>query len=275
MNSENGASFVRRMAALEKRAGGRLGAAAVSQAGKTRLLYRGGERFALCSTFKALLAAATLARVDAGKESLRLPLPFKESDLLEYAPIVRKSAENGKWHMTPAELNAASVQYSDNTAANILLRTLGGPAGLTRYLRSLGDTITRLDRNEPSLNTNLPGDPRDTTTPLAMARTLQKLIWGDALSPASRQQLNLWLLGNTTGDRKIRAGLPAGWLVGDKTGSGENGAANDVAVIYPRGIEPFILTVYYTGSSGTGAERDRVIAETARLAAERLRQLRG
>ncbi len=180
-------------------------------------------------------------------------------------PITRKELANGQ--MTIAALNAASIQYSDNTAANLLLDTVGGPKALTQYLRSIGDQTTRLDRNEPTLNANVAGDERDTSTPQAMAATLRKLLVGNHLSSASKQQLNAWLLGNTTGDAKLRAGFNPFWMVGDKTGSGSNGASNDVAIVYPRGQAPFIIAVFYTGSSLSGDEKSAVIAEVGKIAA--------
>lgn len=265
--------FTASIAALETRSGGRLGVSVVSTNGATLLSYRTDERFAMCSTFKALLAAAVLARVDAGQESLDRAIPYAASDLLDYAPITRAHLEHGP--MTVSELTAAAVQHSDNTAANLLLATLGGPAGLTRYLRSIGDTVTRLDRNEPSLNSNVAGDPRDTSTPRAMSATLRLLLIGDRLSPASTQQLERWMIGNTTGDAKLRAGFDPHWIVGDKTGSGANGASNDVAIVRPRGrgasaISPFIISVFYTGSESSAEAKNAVIAEVARITGDLL-----
>ena len=222
----------------------------------------------MCSTFKALLGAFVLSRVDAKQESLDRQISFTSSDILDYAPIAK--IQLGIGHMTVRELNAASIQYSDNTAANLLLDTVGGPEALTKYLRSIGDNTTRLDRNEPSLNTNLPGDPRDTSTPAAMASTLQKLLIGKLLSVSSREQLKVWMIGNTTGDSKLRAGFDDLWVVGDKTGSGANGASNDVAIVFPKGHRPFIITVFYTGSSATTDEKNAVIAEVARITSETL-----
>ena len=255
--------FTTKVAALESKHGGRLGVAVLSDNGMSLFSYRANERFAMCSTFKALLAAAVLARVDAKQESLERPISYSASDLLEYAPITKEHLNDG--HMTVAELSAATIQYSDNTAANLLLDTLGGPKALTAYLRSIGDSTTRLDRNEPSLNANLPNDPRDTSTPDAMAATLQKVLIGDRLSPASREQLKLWMFGNTTGDSKLRAGFDKFWLIGDKTGSGANGASNDVAIVFPRRLAPFVISVFYTGSGESGDEKNAVIAGVARI----------
>ena len=252
-----------KLAALESKHGGRLGVAVISLAGAPVVAYRQNERFAMCSTFKALLGAFVLHRVDAGQESLDRAIPYTSADILEHAPITKEELAKGQ--MTIAQLNAASIQYSDNTAANLLLDAVGGPKALTAYLRSIGDKTTRLDRNEPSLNANLAGDERDTSTPQAMAATLKTLLVDEHLSPASREQLKAWMLGNTTGNAKLRAGFDPFWMVGDKTGAGANGASNDVAIVYPRGRAPFIIAVFYTGSSKSGDEKNAVIAEVARI----------
>ncbi len=258
--------FVTRVSALEKQHGGRLGVAVVLLNGKTLLAMRENERFAMCSTFKALLGAAILARVDAQRESLGRAISYKESDLLEYAPITKENLSVGS--MTIAELNEASIQYSDNTAANLLLDSIGGPAALTDFLRSLGDKTTRLDRNEPTLNTNLKDDERDTSTPAAMARSLQKIVNEEVLSLTSKEQFKAWLFGNTTGANRLKAGFDKNWLIGDKTGTGPNGATNDVAIVYPRGLPPLTIAVFYTDSSATSEIRNAVIADTARIASD-------
>jgi len=222
------------------------------------------ERFAMCSTFKLLLAAAVLARVDSGKESLDRWVPYGKTDLLSYAPITRQHASKGG--MSVGNLCAAAIQYSDNTAANLLLPSVGGPGGITHWLRSLGDGTTRLDRIEPDLNTNIPDDPRDTTSPAAMVATMKKLLSGGALSLASRKQLAHWLIGNTTGKARLRAGLDHACVVGDKTGTGERGAANDVAVVWPRiGDAPSFVAVFVSSPEATPAERDAEIAEVGHI----------
>lgn len=179
-----------------------------------------------------------------------------------YSPITEKHVGAG---MTVAELCAATLQYSDNTAGNLLLEQVGGPAGLTAFARQLGDPTFRLDRNEPTLNTALPNDPRDTTTPLAMGVTLQRLLLGDALAPAGREQLQAWLKGNTTGDARIRAGVPKGWIVGDKTGSGDYGVANDVGIVWPQGRAPWILVVFSRGPQQSSPWNHEPIAAATRL----------
>jgi beta-lactamase class A len=217
----------------------------------------------MCSTFKLALAGAVLARVDAGKESLERTVAYTSTDLLSYAPITRERAKEGS--MTVGALCAAAVEVSDNTAANLLLRTLGGPAEFTRYLRSLGDEVTRLDRDEPTLNTNEPGDARDTTTPDAMLATMNALLLGGALSPASRLQLQAWLVASTTGAARLRAGVPPSWRVGDKTGTGANGATNDLAILWPPGRSPILIAAYSTGAKGSDDERNALLAEVARI----------
>jgi beta-lactamase class A len=258
--------FESRISTLEDKNGGRLGVAVVSSTGRQLLATRENEQFAMCSTFKALLGAAVLARVDARRESLDRAIGYKASDLLEYAPITKEHLGAGS--MSIAELNQASIQYSDNTAANLLLEVIGGPAALTHFLRSLGDNTTRLDRNEPSLNTNLAGDERDTSTPFAMAETLQKLMLGETLTLTSKEQLKVWMFGNTTGDARLKSGFDKNWLIGDKTGTCQNGANNDVAIVFPRGLPPFTIAVFYSGSQAESEVKNAVIAEVARIAAD-------
>lgn len=231
-------------ARLEARGGGRLGVAVLNTGTGQRAGYRAGERFPMCSTFKALACATVLARVDAGQEDLERRVRYSDADLLSYAPITKDHA--GDVGMTVGELCAAAVTMSDNTAANLILASLGGPSAVTAFARSLGDPVTRLDRIEGGLNEATPGDPRDTTTPDAMALNLRVLATGDALSKRSRDQFVTWLVGCQTGDAKLRAGVPATWRVGDKTGSGGHGTTNDVAVMWPPGRAPVIVCVYIT-----------------------------
>ncbi|QJP12805.1 class A beta-lactamase [Starkeya sp. ORNL1] len=249
---------------LEKKTGGRLGVTIIDTADGTRAGYRADERFPMCSTFKALAAAAVLARVDAGKEQLDRIIRYAKSDLVTYSPTTEKHVADG---MTLAALCEATITLSDNTAGNLLLANIGGPKGLTAYVRTLGDTMTRLDRNEPTLNEAKPGDPRDTTTPAAMAATLQRLVLGDSLSPASRQQLADWLVATKTGDERLRAGVPTGWRVGDKTGTGANNTANDIGVLWPPNRAPIVVTAYLTGARAAMPVRNAAIAEVGRLAA--------
>jgi len=243
-----------RIAAIEAEAGGRLGVAVLDTASGAKLLHRADERFPMCSTFKLLAAAAALKRVDEGKERLDRGIPYGASDLLEYAPVARQHVADGE--MTLGELCAAALNWSDNTAANLILAAIGGPEGFTAFVRSLGDETTRLDRNEPTLNEAAPGDPRDTTTPIAMAEDLRTLLLGEALSEASRRQLETWLVADKVGDKRLRAGLPASWRIGDKTGSGDHGTANTVGIIRPPGRAPLIAAVYLTESAKPAEARN-------------------
>jgi beta-lactamase class A len=256
-------------ALLEQRVGGRLGVAALDTASGARLGHRAGERFPMCSTFKMLAVGAVLGRVDRGQEHLDRFIAYGEADLLEYAPVTRAHVQDGGLPL--GELCQAAVELSDNTAANLILSQLGGPAAVTAFARSLGDNVTRLDRNEPTLNTDIPGDPRDTTAPLAMLADLRALSLGGVLSPASRERLNGWLSDCKTGLTKLRAGFPAGWRVGDKTGNGVNGTSNDVAVAWAPG-GPILVACYLTGATQAF---DTVHAEAARIVVERFRGAHG
>ncbi len=258
------AALRRGLADLERQAGGRLGLALLDPATGRRFTYRGDERFPLCSTFKLALAAAVLRKSQDEPGLLAQPVAYGPDDLLAWAPATRKALEQGQ-AMTVEELCAAAIEYSDNTAANLLLDRLGGPAALTAYVRSLGDKTFRLDRREPDLNTAVPGDSRDTTTPEAMARTVERLVLGDGLPRAQQETLAAWLKGNTTGDASIRAGVPPGWTVGDKTGSGDCGTTNDVAVLWPPQGGPMVLAVYFTQPRKDAPPRKDVLAAATRL----------
>jgi beta-lactamase class A len=250
------------MRRIEAATAGRLGVAVLDTQSGAAHAYRGDEAFAMCSTFKCLLAAQVLARVDRGEEQLTRPIAVQAADLVPYAPVTQPRV--GGAPLTVAELCDAAVTLSDNVAANLLLKASGGPPALTAWLRTLGDGASRLDRFEPELNTAEPGDPRDTTTPRAMLGTLQKIVLGDALSPPSRMLLTQWLVGNRTGDKKLRAGLPAGWRAGDKTGAGSRGSNHDVAVLWPSGRAPVLVTAYLTETSADQAGRDKALADVAR-----------
>jgi len=254
-----------RLAALESRSGGRLGVMALDTGTGRRLGHRSEERFPLCSTFKVLLAGAVLARVEQGRERLDRPIAYTKADLLEYAPVTTARAAEGR--MTVEALCAAAVEASDNTAANLLLQALGGPAELTAFARNLGDAVTRLDRTEPALNTALPDDPRDTTTPTAMVEAMKAMLLGGGLEPASCQRLEGWMRGCTTGGDRLRAGLPATWTVGDKTGTGDRGTVNDVAILRPPGRAPVLVAAYYTDSRASLRDRNAVLGEVGRIVA--------
>ena len=256
---------------LERRHGGRLGVAILDLATGVRMEHRANERFPMCSTFKFLAAAFVLARVDRGEERLDRRITFTKADLVTRAGRVAWSPVTetrvGGDGMTIDEVCEAAIALSDNTAANLLLASFGGPAALTTYVRSLGDTITRLDRIEPDLNEATHGDPRDTTTPVAMLENMHQLVLGDALSGSSREHLAAWLVATKTGDKRLRAGFPKGWRIGDKTGTSMNGVANDIAVVWPPNRGPLIVTVYFAEAQGSDEQRDAVIAEVGRTAA--------
>uniref|UniRef100_UPI0028B089C2 class A beta-lactamase n=1 Tax=Diaphorobacter nitroreducens TaxID=164759 RepID=UPI0028B089C2 len=249
---------------VEQRVGGRLGVAVLDTGSDALATYRGDERFALCSTFKLLLAGQVLQRADQGLERLDARVRYGRHDLVEYSP--RTEPHAGGAGMTVAELCEATMVLSDNSAANLLLRRQGGHAGLTAWLRTLGDAHTRLDRIEPALNDVPAGELRDTTTPRAMVHTVQKLVLGDALSGEARARLQGWLLGNLTGDKRLRAGMPAGWRIGEKTGTA-NGTSNDVGVVWPEGGAPAVVACYLTQCPAAPAQRDAAIAEVGSLAA--------
>lgn len=249
---------------LENEFGGRLGVFALDTANGTALAHREDERFPLCSTFKVIAAAAILKRSQQDSGLLQRRLSYDKADLVEYSPVTEKHTGSG---MTIADLCAAAIQYSDNTAANLMIRTLGNPEDVTVFARSIGDAAFRLDRWETELNTAIPGDPHDTTTPRAMALSLRKLVLGEALADSQRALLKHWMLSNTTGGTRIRAGVPAGWQVGDKTGTGSYGTANDVAVLWPPNRAPLVLSVYTTQSHKEAQARSDVMASTARIVA--------
>jgi beta-lactamase class A len=257
---------VARIAAIETRIGGRIGVAALDTTNSEHVDYRADERFPMCSTFKFLAAAAVLKRVDEKKEKLERFVPYGAKEILEYAPVTKEHLNDGG--MTLGALCAAAIEQSDNTAGNLLLNAIGGPAGLTNFVRTLGDKVTRLDRIEPDLNSAIPGDERDTTTPAAICSDMQRLLLGDALSEASRRQLEDWLQRNETGGPMIRAGVPKNWIIGDKTGRGSNGATNDIAIMRPPGRAPILLAIYSVGSTAAPDDRAAAIAEVAKIVAE-------
>jgi len=254
---------------IEARSGGRLGVAIHDTATGLDFGHRLDERFPLCSTFKVLACAAVLARVDAGQEDLNRRIRFTASDVVTYSPVTKDHIEGEG--MTLAEICAAGMTQSDNTAANLILDSLGGPAAVTAFARSLGDGMTRLDRVEPDLNEAIPGDPRDTTTPQAMTDNLRALVLGRHLSRRSRDQLVAWMVSNQTGGAKLRAGVPPTWRVGDKTGGGNGGTTNDVAVIWPPHRKPLIVSVYLTETQASFDDRNAVIADVGQALAELLK----
>lgn len=246
-------------------AGARLGVAALDTAGGRRIGHDADSRYAMCSTFKAPLAGMALAEVDRGRLSLAEELPVARADLVDNSPRSAAAVERGR--MSVEAIGAAIVQVSDNAAANILLARLGGPAAFTAFARRCGDGVTRLDRIEPELNASTPGDPRDTTSPAAMLGLMGALLLGDVLAPASRARLAAWMEGATTGRDRLRAGFPADWRAGDKTGTA-NGANNDIAIAWPPRRAPILVARFIDAPEPTHAARNAAHAEVARLVAQ-------
>ncbi|WP_292975450.1 class A beta-lactamase [Mycobacterium sp.] len=257
------------LAALEKQLPGRLGVCALDTGSPASLRYRADERFLMCSTAKTLSVAAVLQRSAREPGLLDRLIRYDQADVLEWAPVTSKHVDTG---MTVEALCDAAITVSDNTAANLLVRLLGGPPAVTTFARSLGDNVTRVDRLEPDLNVTAPGDIRDTSTPGQMALNLRTLVLGDPLPPAPRTRFADLLKANTTGGKAIRAGLPRQWVVGDKTGSGAQGESNDLAIAWPPGRAPIVVAVY-TAPDDPRVPADRarqIIARAATIAASAL-----
>src|SRR5271170_1306364 len=246
----------------ERDSGGHIGVYAKNLRTGAEVSWRAHERFVMCSSFKASLAACALASVDRGQARLDELIAYGPDDLLEYAPVAKQNLEKGA--MSVADMCEAAVELSDNTCANALLARVGGPSALTTFWRSIGDAVSRLDHNEPELNRSPPGDPHDTTTPAAMAGNLRTLVLGKALSPTSREHLTGWMLGCKTGDNWLRAGLPKDWRVGDKTGNNGKDAFGDIAVTWSTRGEPVVICAYTRGGAPTPRHVDDVFAEIGR-----------
>ena len=262
MVSQSAMEAARNPREIEKETGGRLGVALIDNKGALLLGFNRDDRFAMCSTFKAPLAAAVLMGAESGKFGLDGQVAFSKTDLQEYAPVVKANMKRGR--MSMAELAEAAVEVSDNSAANLLLPFVGGPEGLTAFMRSHGDAVSRLDRNEPDLNENAEGDVRDTTSPAAMAGLMARLIFQD-MQPDSTKRLREWLNGSSTGDRRIKAGLPEGWTSGGKTGSCGT-AFNDVALVKAPSGEEYVLAIFLDRPTVDAKAADSAIAQAARAA---------
>src|ERR1700719_1966116 len=258
-----------RLAEIEAREGGRLGVFVRDTGAGATIEHRADERFPMCSTFKLLTAAAALNRVDEGADRLDRKIAYGPSDLLEDAPIAKAHVAEGG--MTVADLCAAAIDWSDNTAANLVLQTIGGPAGFTAFARSIGDQVTRLDRNVPALNDWSVGDDRDTTSPATICEDLRRLLLTDVLSQESRDRLNHWLESSQTSAALIRASVPPGWSVGDKSGRLRAGATNDVAVIYPPDGAPIFVAIYILNASTSDEQRSATLSTVARFVCEAFR----
>lgn len=256
--AERGTSALRR---IHKRIGGRLGVHVLDSQSGRQFGLDGDSRYAMASTFKMPLAAALLWQVDRGAFPLMRELPVSQADLLSHSPYVEQRLKEGVSALSLRDLCVAAVTHSDNAAANVLLKGIGGPEVLTQFARSIGDEVTRFDRMELELNSNLPGDPRDTTTPKAMVHLMLRIFTQDVLSLTSRALLIDWMQASRTGLDRVRAGLPRSWQVGDKTGTGANNAVNDVVVAYPPERRPILIAVYTSESKADLATLKQAHAE--------------
>lgn len=259
------AALPEKFAAIERANGGRLGMFVLDTSSGEVAGQRAEERFPMCSTFKFLLAACVLQRADRGQEQLDRTIAIPAKPLLANSPLTEPHAGA---EMTVSALCHAALTRSDNTAANLLLDRIGGPAGLTAFARSTGDTVTRLDRMELALNESADGDPRDTTSPAAMVGELKSILLGDVLLPESRKRLTEWMEANLTGLDRLRANLPQGWRAADKTGSNGKHTSNDIAVFWPAGRPPVIVAAYITQCQGPESQRAAMISGVGRLVVE-------
>jgi len=254
--------------AYERDSGGRIGLYAKNLASGAELRWRDVDRFVMCSTFKASLAACVLERVDQGKDRLDAMISYTQKDLLEYAPVAKENLAKGA--LSVGDMAKAIVELSDNTCANLLLARIGGPKALTAFWRAHGDVTSRLDHNEPELNRTPLGRLEDTTTPRAMALSLEHLAIGDGLQPGSRAQFVEWLVNCKTGANRLRAGLPSSWKIGNKTGNNGKDAAGDIAVAWPAPDRPVVIAAYTRGGKPTPAQLNAVFKAIGELVGERL-----
>ncbi|MEV5595275.1 class A beta-lactamase [Streptomyces sp. NPDC052496] len=254
-----GARQHRFLAELEREYGARLGVYALATGTGRTVAHRADERFAFCSTFKGLAAAAVLRGNPLSH--LDTVVPYTEDDLMKHSPITRKHVSTG---LTMRRLCDAAVRHSDGTAGNLLLRDLGGPGKLTEFARGLGDTVTRMDRTEPAITEATPGDPRDTTSPRAFGTDYRKIVLGNVLPAAKRAFLRDLLVRNATGAQRIRAGVPRGWAVADKTGTGDYGTLNDIAVVWPpKSVPPLVISVMSSKPTKDAAYDQSLLARAA------------
>ncbi len=256
------AELASELAKVERESGGRLGVAVIDTQDGLEIGHRLDERFPLCSTFKLLAASAILKRVDEGRESLERRIRFTSADVVANSPKTKQHI--GGDGMPLSDICEAALTLSDNTAGNLMLGSLGGPAGLTEFARSIGDPVSRLDRMETALNKALPGDLRDTTSPRAMAHDIRNLVLGSILSDASKATLTAWLRANKTSDMRFRAAVPKDWIVGDKTGSGDRGSTNDVGIVWPPARKPLIVAVYLTNTAASPDDCNGTIVKAMR-----------
>ena len=261
-NDKNDADSVhQQLEKLEQTLNGRLGVFALDTGNGAQINYRAKEQFPVCSTFKVLLAAAILDKCAKNPALMQQPVRYTQKDIVFHSPVTERHVHDG---MTVSELLDAALKYSDNTATNLLMKIAGGPAAVTTFARSIGNHEFRLDSWEPNLNT-APNDLRDTSTPEAMGRTLQQIVLGDVLKGSHLKKLREGLLGNTVAPNCIRAGVPSGWKVGDRSGGGTYGSRNDIAVLWPPHRAPIILAIYTTQRKKEAPPRDDVIASASRI----------
>lgn len=251
--------------ALEHASGGRLGVHVLDSGSGAQYGQRGDERFLMCSTFKLMACARLLQGVDRGQLKLQRRVRFAKADLVEWSPVTKRRV--GGTGMSLGELCAATLATSDNTAANLILASYGGPAALTAFAREIGDTVTRYDRIEPALNEATEGDERDTASPRATAHGLRRVLLGDTLSPASREQLLRWMRASETGERRLKAGLAPGWTMAGKTGTSGEGHTNDIAIVWPPQRAPLLVAGYLFAPRLTAAAREATLAQVGSLLA--------
>src|ERR1700709_2206955 len=256
------------LAAYERDTGGRIGVYAENLSTGAKIAWRADKRFVMCSTFKASLAAFVLARGDNGEDRVDGMVAYGPKDIEEYAPVAKHNLPQGA--MSVADMCEAMVELSDNTCANALLARVGGPAALTEFWRRAGDTVSRLDHNEPELNRSPPGDPHDTTTPAAMAGNLRRFLLGTVLTPSSRAQLTQWMVDCKTGNNRLRGGVPADWKIGDKTGNNGKDASGDIAIAWPTSGGPVLVTAYAQGGSPTPQQLEAVFKEIGAMVGKQL-----
>lgn len=259
----------KKLAALEASMHGRIGVFAINTANKQQIQYRATERFPIQSTFKIMAVSAILKQSMIDNPLLQQKITYKKRDLVFWSPITEKHLADG---MTILELCSAAMMFSDNTATNLLMKKLGGPEAVTAFARSIGDTTFRVDSWEPELNSN-PKSLHDTSTPKAMEQSLQKLTLANELASPARKQLVIWMKGNTTGDTRIRAGVPKKWIVADKTGAGDDfGISNDIGIIWPPNCAPIVIAIYSVHHKKDTTRSDDAIASATRLVIDEFAQ---
>lgn len=257
------------LAVLEKSANGRIGVYVINTQDNSILQYRGTELFPMCCTAKVVLISAVLKRSETDKNLLQQKIFYTQSDLESWSPVTKNHVADG---MTIKDLCAAAIIYSDNTAANLLLKKIGGVQAVDQFARSIGDNQFNLVRTFGPEATSIPGDPRDTTTPQAMAQTYEKLVLGSALAEPQRELLNTWMHETVTGKQRIHAGIPADWVEADKTGTGSGyGTTNDVAILWPPKHPPIVLVVYFTQHDKNADKREDVVASAARIVVDAIK----